>query len=164
MSSQVLSDMEAQLSLAFDTPPEWTTTQPAQPLVADQAKLQALLGRELPDALFTFRPWGHRVVITRDEPLRKIGGIHVPETALTPPARGTVVSVGPLVGTGHASFTGYCPYLPQRLLGAKVLFGAYAGQSLRIDPRDDDYLTYTVILTENEIWGLVGDLPEGSLL
>lgn len=164
--SHVLTDAEAQLTLPIDglqpTATSLLTTWRG-PVIGNQAKLEALLGRPLPAELFEFQPWGHRIVVSRDEPLKRIGSIHVPDTAQLPPARGTVISCGPSVGLGRHDYVGHCPVTPERLIGARVLFGAYAGQSLKIDPRDDEYLTYTVILTENEIWGLVGALPEEPL-
>jgi len=177
--SRVLTDEEAERSLSPGSPisvedlkdPEimariarWQAYPDGGGFVANQAKLEALLGRKLPDELFQFQPWGYRVVVTRDEPLRKIGGIHLPDSSLVPPARGTVVSVGHQVGRNFNAATNICPLPASQLLGATVLFGNYAGQSLKIDPRDDDYLTYNVILTEGEIWGLVGELPKESLL
>lgn len=75
------------------------------------------------------RPLGDRVIVQRLENERQTAsGIVIPESAAEKPDQGTVVAVGP----GKRSDDG--TVLPLDLkVGDKVLFGKYAGQSVKVD-------------------------------
>lgn len=141
--------------------------QPHQPLplIANRDKLAKRLGVEpasLPDDLFNFYPWGSRVVVMRDEPIRKVGAVHIPTTAQYERAIGTVVAVGPKVGC--AAVGSSSPISRERLVGCKVIFGKYAGQAIQFSVTDDDFYTSFVILPEADIWGFAAELPTEDIL
>ena len=75
------------------------------------------------------RPLGDRVIVKRlDNERQTASGIVIPESAAEKPDQGTVVAVGP----GRRSDDG--TVLPLDLkVGDKVLFGKYAGQSVKVD-------------------------------
>lgn len=75
------------------------------------------------------RPLGDRVIVERLENERQTAsGIVIPESAAEKPDQGTVLAVGP----GKRSDDG--TVLPLELkVGDKVLFGKYAGQSVKVD-------------------------------
>lgn len=75
------------------------------------------------------RPLGDRVIVKRlDNERQTASGIVIPESATEKPDQGTVVAVGP----GKRSDDG--TVLPLDLkVGDKVLFGKYAGQSVKVD-------------------------------
>ena len=149
-----------------------------QPGVLAKDEAEDLVGHPLPDQLFEWVPIGHRIHVVVEAPKSKIGEIIVPKSAQKRPARGWVVAAGELVGTrwspsGEA--TGWWPLSPpSTILGARVIFGAYAGRSLLIDPTDghkaalkdwfdekvsgvnfadamDDFLSPFKLLTDNDI-------------
>lgn len=120
---------------------------------ADRAALEKHTGLVLPEEIFDFEPWGTRIVVAHVPSERRIGMIWVPEVAKQKVAQGWVVSVGARVGKGRYDYVGWCPCPPRELLGAKVVFGQYAGQTLKTGAGDDDYDSGWSILTENECWG-----------
>ena len=75
------------------------------------------------------RPLGDRVIVKRlDNERQTASGIVIPESAAEKPDQGTVVAIGP----GKRSDDG--TVLPLDLkVGDKVLFGNYAGQSVKVD-------------------------------
>lgn len=154
-----------------------------EPMVLAQEQAEELVGHPLPSQLFEWVPIGHRLVVVVEPPKQQIGRIHVPKSAQKRPARGWVVAAGELVGTrwspsGEA--TGWWPLSPpDTVLGARVIFGAYAGRSLLIDPTEDhrtalkewfdqnvsgvsfadamdEFLSPFKLLTDNDIWAFYG--------
>jgi chaperonin GroES len=129
------------------------------PMIANQAKLEAIVGRKLPDDLFKFAPWGHRLIVVREEPVRKVGQIHVPEVAVEKLAEGWVLSVGHLVNQDMAA-----PLSKERLLGCKVVFGKYAGDNIGVTTKDplvdQEQEDLFSILRDTDIWGTVGEPPK----
>jgi chaperonin GroES len=68
-----------------------------------------------------------KVLVRRDEANKKIGKIHLPETAEKKTQRGTVLGIGPGDWEhGHFLATSV-------KVGAKVWFALYAGHELEID-------------------------------
>lgn len=133
------------------------------PVIADQKRFERHIGRKLPADLFKFAPWGHKMVVVREVPVRRIGNIHVPEVAVEKLAEGWVLSAGPDVGFG-----GVCPYPRERLIGCNVVFGKYAGDDISVTTADplvdkEEESLYTII-RDSDIWGTVGDPPEVGLI
>lgn len=131
------------------------------PVIANKSRLEAHIGRLLPEDLFKFAPWGTRIIVVREVPIRKIGEIHVPEMAVEKLAEGWVLSAGPGVGAE-------CPYSAERLVGCKVVFGKYMGDDLGVTTKDplvdqEDQGLFT-IMRISDVWGTVGDPPEESVL
>ena len=87
------------------------------------------------------RPLGDRVIVKRlDNERQTASGIFIPESAAEKPDQGTVVAVGP----GKRSDDG--TVLPLDLkVGDKVLFGKYAGQSVKVDGNE------VLVIREEEI-------------
>lgn len=87
------------------------------------------------------RPLGDRVIVKRlDNERQTASGIVIPESAAEKPDQGTVVAVGP----GKRSDDG--TVLPLDLkVGDKVLFGKYAGQSVKVDGEE------VLVIREEEI-------------
>jgi hypothetical protein len=128
-------------------------------LVADPAALEAAVGRALPADLYTFRPWGRRLLVVREEAPDAIKGIWIPDNIKEPPAVGWVAACGPLVGTPppgmEAHFGGWMRD-PVDLLCKKVVFGKYAGQALLLgDRRETSFESDYVVLDDLDVWGEV---------
>jgi co-chaperonin GroES (HSP10) len=137
------------------------------PLIANQKKFESLVGRKLPAEIFSFAPWGHRLVVLRETPHETMGSLYIPKIAQEQLAEGWVLSVGGWVGKDHASFLGVCPYPRERLIGCKVIFGKYQGDNINVDTNDPDKQKQVegfVILLDNDIWGTVGEPPQELVL
>jgi chaperonin GroES len=95
------------------------------------------------------RPLGDRIVVKRLEPeAEKAGGIIIPDTAKEKPHHGEVVAVG----EGKLNEGG--ERLPLHVKpGDRILFGKYSGSDIKLE--GDEYL----IMREDEVLGIVGDLP-----
>lgn len=87
------------------------------------------------------RPLGDRVIVQRLESETKTAsGIVIPESASEKPDQGTVVAVGP----GKRAEDG--SVIPLELkVGDKVLFGKYAGQSVKVDGEE------VLVIREEEV-------------
>jgi len=91
------------------------------------------------------RPLRDRVVVRRQEEEEKTaGGIVLPGTAKEKPNQGEVVAVG----TGAVLDSGETRPVAVKV-GDKVLFGQYAGNTVKIDGED------LVIMSESEIYAVV---------
>ena len=141
----------------------------SMPLRADPTRFERLFGEAIHPAIASFVPFGRRLVVMREEPLRMYAGvIHIPENAVEIPARGWVIAVGNSVGSPWdpgAPVLGIVPLSPVQLLGCKVLFGMYAGQALLTgDTGEDAYTSRYMILDEGSVWGVVGAPPAEPLV
>jgi len=91
------------------------------------------------------RPLHDRVVIRRqEEETKSAGGIVLPGSAAEKPSQGEVLAVG----TGKVSENGEIRPLDVKP-GDKVLFGQYAGSTVKIDGEE------LLIMSENEIFGVL---------
>mgnify|MGYP000870023207 FL=1 len=91
------------------------------------------------------RPLQDRVIIKRlDNELKTASGIVIPESAAEKPDQGEVIAVGPGKKTEDGKV------LPVDLkVGDKVLFGKYAGQSVKVDGEE------LLVIREEEILAVV---------
>ena len=98
------------------------------------------------------RPLYDRIIVTRlEEERQTAAGIVIPDTAAEKPEQGEVVAVG----SGRLLQDG--TVLPLQVTpGEKVLFGKYAGQTVKI--RDREYL----VLKEEDVLGVI-ESDRGSL-
>lgn len=91
------------------------------------------------------RPLHDRVVVKRvEEETKTAGGIVLPGTAAEKPSQGEVLAVGP----GRVTENGEVRPLDVKV-GDKVIFGQYAGSTVKIDGQE--YL----IMSESEIFGVL---------
>jgi len=91
------------------------------------------------------RPLHDRVVIKRvEEETKTAGGIVLPGSAAEKPSQGEVVAVGP----GKALENGDVRAMGVKV-GDKVLFGTYAGSTVKIDGQE------LLIMAETEIFGVL---------
>lgn len=91
------------------------------------------------------RPLHDRVVVKRvDEETKTAGGILLPGKAAEKPSMGEVLAVGP----GKALDNGTVRTIGLKV-GDKVLFGQYAGSTVKVD--GDELL----VLSETEIFGVI---------
>lgn len=91
------------------------------------------------------RPLHDRVVIRRvEEETKSAGGIVLPGAAAEKPSRGEVVAVGP----GKALDNGDVRAMGVKA-GDKVIFGQYAGSTVKIDGQE------LLIMAETEIFGVL---------
>lgn len=91
------------------------------------------------------RPLHDRVVIRRvDEETKTAGGIVLPGSAAEKPSRGEVLAVGP----GRLLDSGETRPLDVKA-GDKVIFGQYAGSTVKIDGQE------LLIMSESEIFGVL---------
>lgn len=84
----------------------------------------------------TFTPLSGQVILTREDPDRKIGSFHAPENCQTQQARGRVIAVG----AGATVAVGEC-----------VIFARYAVKEVRFE--GGDYLA----VKEDDIMAVVTD-------
>ncbi len=91
------------------------------------------------------RPLYDRLIVKRIDPLRQTAsGIVIPDTATEKPEQGEVLAVG----TGRLLQDGSVRPL-QLKPGARVLFGKYAGQTVKLD--DEEVL----VLREEDVLGVI---------
>jgi len=91
------------------------------------------------------KPLHDRVVIrTLDQDTRSPGGIVIPDTAKEKPNTGEVLAVGP----GRVTDEGI--KLPVTVaVGARVLFGQYAGQKIKVNGEE------VTILREEDVFAVI---------
>jgi|TARA_X000001036_G_scaffold382189_1_gene374735 chaperonin GroES len=91
------------------------------------------------------RPLQDRVVVRRtEEETKSAGGIVLPGSATEKPSQGEVLAVGPGKKLDNGSVQ------PVDLkAGDKVLFGQYAGNTVKIDGEE------LLIMNESEVFGVV---------
>jgi len=93
----------------------------------------------------SIRPLQDRVVVRRtEEETKSAGGIVIPDSAAEKPSQGEVIAVGP----GKKLENGSLQEVDVKV-GDKVLFGQYAGNTVKIDGEE------LLIMTENEIFGVI---------
>ncbi len=91
------------------------------------------------------RPLHDRVVVRRlEEETKTAGGIVLPDSATEKPSRGEVLAVGP----GKSLDSGEVRACTVKA-GDKVLFGQYAGNTVKIDGEE------LLILSESELFGIL---------
>jgi chaperonin GroES len=92
------------------------------------------------------RPLQDRVIIKRlDNETKTSSGIVIPDSAAEKPDQGEVVAVGP----GKKTEDGKVIAVDLKV-GDKVLFGKYAGQSVKVDGEE------LLVIREEEILAVVG--------
>ncbi|HSR02738.1 MAG TPA: co-chaperone GroES [Methylophilaceae bacterium] len=91
------------------------------------------------------RPLHDRVVVKRSEEERTTAsGIVIPDSATEKPDQGTIVAVG----NGKKDDNGKVIALDVKV-GDKVLFGKYAGQTVKVDGEE------LLVMTESDIMAIV---------
>lgn len=91
------------------------------------------------------RPLHDRVIVKRlDNERKTASGIVIPESAAEKPDQGEVVAVGP----GKRDDSGKL-IAPDVKVGDRVLFGKYAGQSVKIDGNE------VLVMREEDIMGVI---------
>jgi chaperonin GroES len=91
------------------------------------------------------RPLHDRVIVKRLEEVRTTAsGIVIPDTATEKPDQGEVIAVGP----GKKDENGKVIALDVKV-GDKVLFGKYAGQSVKVDGQE------LLVMREEDLMGVV---------
>lgn len=95
------------------------------------------------ETMAALKPLGNRVAVSPDEPPAKSpGGILMPDTAKSKPARGRIVAVGP--GNYQAGLAS--DRVPLAVaVGDEVVYGKYTGTEIEVEGK-----TF-VILAEDEI-------------
>jgi chaperonin GroES len=91
------------------------------------------------------RPLYDRIIVKRlEEERQTTSGIVIPDTAKEKPEQGEVIAVG------HGRLLQDGTTLPLQVkAGEKVLFGKYAGQTVKID--DEEFL----VLKEEDVLGII---------
>ncbi len=91
------------------------------------------------------RPLHDRVIVRRLEEMRTTAaGIVIPDTAAEKPDQGEVIAVGP----GKKDDAGKLITLDVKV-GDKVLFGKYAGQTVKVDGEE------LLVMREEDLMGVV---------
>jgi len=91
------------------------------------------------------RPLYDRIIVKRIDPVRQTAsGIVIPDTATEKPEQGEVIAVG----TGRLLQDGSVRSL-QLQPGERVLFGKYAGQSVKLDDQE------LLVLREEDVLGVI---------
>lgn len=91
------------------------------------------------------RPLHDRVVVKRvEEETKTAGGIVLPGSAAEKPSQGEVLAAGP----GRVTENGEVRPLDVKV-GDKVIFGQYAGSTVKIDGQE------LLIMAESEIFGVL---------
>ncbi len=92
------------------------------------------------------RPLHDRIVVRRTEEEQKTaGGILLPGSTQEKPQQGTVLAVG----NGQITENGVRPL--EVKVGDKVLFGQYAGQTVKVDGEE------LLIMKESDVLGVLED-------
>lgn len=92
----------------------------------------------------SIRPLHDRIVVRRTEEEQKTaGGILLPGSAQEKPQQGEVIAVG----KGQVTDNGVRPLEVQ--VGDKVLFGQYAGQTVKVDGEE------LLIMRESDVLGVL---------
>ena len=93
----------------------------------------------------SIRPLQDRVVVRRtEEETKSAGGIVIPDSAAEKPSQGEVLAVGP----GKKLDNGSVQAVDLKA-GDRVLFGQYAGSTVKLDGEE------LLIMSESEIFGVV---------
>jgi chaperonin GroES len=93
----------------------------------------------------SLRPLHDRVIVKRlDQETRTASGIVIPDSAAEKPDQGEIVAVGP----GRRGDDGK-RIEPDLKVGERVLFGKYAGQSVKVDGNE------LLVLREEDIVAVV---------
>ena len=93
----------------------------------------------------SIRPLQDRIVVRRtEEETKSAGGIVIPDSAAEKPSQGEVIAVGP----GKKLDNGSVQELDLKV-GDKILFGQYAGSSVKLDGEE------LLIMNESEVFGVV---------
>ena len=91
------------------------------------------------------RPLQDRVVVRRlEEETKSAGGIVIPGSAAEKPSQGEVLAVG----TGKKLENGSVQSVDLKV-GNKVLFGQYAGSTVKVDGEE------LLVMSESEVFGVV---------
>ena len=91
------------------------------------------------------RPIQDRVVVRRlEEETKSAGGIVIPGSAAEKPSQGEVLAVG----TGKKLENGSVQSVDLKV-GDKVLFGQYAGSTVKVDGEE------LLVMSESEVFGVV---------
>jgi chaperonin GroES len=90
------------------------------------------------------RPLHDRVVVRRKEEEKTAGGIVLPGNAKEKPSQGEVIAVG----NGRILDNGETRALAVKV-GDTVVFGQYAGNTVKVDGED------LLIMSENDIFGVL---------
>ena len=90
----------------------------------------------------SIQPLGNRILVKREKPLEKKGSIFLPESAKDKPKKGEVVALG----KGKLDDQGQLQPIALKI-GDRVIFGAYAGNEVKTEIQEDDYL----ILSEEDV-------------
>jgi chaperonin GroES len=99
----------------------------------------------LRSSFMKIRPLHDRVIVKRLEEVRTTAsGIVIPDTATEKPDQGEVIAVGP----GKKDDNGKVITLDVKV-GDKVLFGKYAGQTVKIDGNE------FLVMTESDLMGVI---------
>jgi chaperonin GroES len=93
----------------------------------------------------SIRPLQDRVVVRRtEEETKSAGGIVIPDSAAEKPSQGEVLAVGP----GRKLDNGSVQEVDLKA-GDRVLFGQYAGSTVKIDGEE------LLIMNESEVFGVI---------
>ena len=100
------------------------------------------------------RPLYDRIIVKRlEEEKQTASGIVIPDTAKEKPEQGEVIAVG------HGRLLENGSTLPLQVKpGERVLFGKYAGQTVKME--DEEYL----VLKEEDVLGIIIEGAPGSHL
>ena len=91
------------------------------------------------------RPLQDRVVVRRtEEETKTAGGIVLPGSAAEKPSQGEVLAVGPGKKLDNGSLQAV-----DLKVGDKVLFGNYAGSTVKVDGEE------LLIMNESEVFGVI---------
>ncbi len=91
------------------------------------------------------RPLHDRLIIQRSEPeLKTASGIVIPDSAGEKPEQGEVIAVGPGKRNDKGDFVALAIKA-----GDRVLFGKYAGQTVKIDNRE------VLVIREEDVLAIV---------
>ncbi len=117
-------------------------------------ELEAVIGQAIPDDVWDWEPWGHRVLLIRDLSPDMVGSIVIPANARDTLAAGFVVKVGPDVGLTTSKFNGDAPFVnPGDMVGSHVIFGRWCGKTILAPMAKNVYDSEWLVMTEDDIWG-----------
>lgn len=109
------------------------------------------------------RPLFHYIVVERDEDIKRVGSIFLPETGAQKTYTGTVVAVGD--GTLIQLTGTLAPMTVKK--GDRVLYGEYSGIKMKLSDIDAEGVLREkeyIIMRENEIFGIIEEEDGPSII
>ena len=100
-------------------------------------------------------PRGAKVLVVTRQPLEKIGGIIIPQSAKQQESDGWIVAVSTDIGIVLSPYMGSLD-TPECVLGLQVTWGRFVGTVLKAREMDDPYEGRFLLMVEQDLLTVIG--------